>query len=226
VRQVIRTTRIEFFVRFCLVLGTCCVPVAACRPENDDVTRPATDQSPSDPPATAATGDSASSASQPVSDADATGARSTEEGPEQAIRTDGAARARRAALPVRAGEINDITFDDLELDMAIATLFDRSMLTPRAAQLDGQQVRLRGYIFAGGVFQQTGITSFPFVKNTQCKFGPQGLAYCVILVELDEGATADFTTYPVTVEGTLTVRPFDSDGFTWSVYHLQGRRVY
>jgi len=127
---------------------------------------------------------------------------------------------------MRPGVINDITFDDLELDMPVGTMFDRGMLTPRAAQLDGQQVRLRGFIFAGGVFQQTGITNFPFVKNTQCKFGPQGLAYCVILVELVEGVTTDFTTYPVTVEGTLTVAPFNDEGFTWSVYHLQGRRVF
>ena len=129
-------------------------------------------------------------------------------------------------MPLRPGAINDITFDDLELNMPLGTLFDRSMLTPRAAQLDGQQVRLRGFIYAGGVFQQTGITGFPFVKNTQCKFGPQGLAYCVILVDLNEGVTTDFTTYPVTVEGTLTVRPFDSGGFTWSVYHVQGQRVF
>jgi hypothetical protein len=134
--------------------------------------------------------------------------------------------ADRSWRPVRQGAVNDITFDDLELDMPLATLFDRSMLTPRAAELDNQLVRIRGFMFAGGVFQQSGIKSFPLVKNTECKFGPQGLAYCVILVELDEGVTTNFTTYPITVEGTLTVRPFNAGGFTWSVYHLQGRRVY
>ncbi|MHB0958407.1 MAG: DUF3299 domain-containing protein [Pirellulaceae bacterium] len=133
---------------------------------------------------------------------------------------------RSIARPLRPGAMNDITFDDLELDMPLGTLFDRSMLTPRAAQLDGQQVRLRGFIYAGGVFQQSGITSFPLVKNTECKFGPDGLAFCVILVDLDEGVSTEFTTYPVTVEGRLTVRPYDSGGFTWSVYHLQGQRVF
>jgi hypothetical protein len=127
---------------------------------------------------------------------------------------------------MRSGAVNDISFDDLELDMPLGTLFDRGMLTPRAAQLDGQLVRLRGFIYAGGVFQQSGIKSFPFVKNTQCKFGPDGLAFCVILVDLDEGVSTDFTTYPVTVEGRLTVRPYDAEGFTWSVYHVQGRRVF
>jgi hypothetical protein len=147
--------------------------------------------------------------------------------PEVALRSDAATAAtRRAARPLRPGAMNDITFDDLELDMPVGTLFNRSLLTPRAAQLDGQKIRIRGFIFAGGVFQQSGITSFPFVKNTQCKFGPQGLAFCVMLVDLDAGVTTDFTTYPVTVEGTLTVRPYDSDGFTWSVYHVQAQRVY
>lgn len=213
-------------MRFCLVLGACSVPVTACRPGNEDVAAPATGQTSIAPAAAPAVSDVAASVQEPSSDASATGTSATDEGPERATRADSATRARRAVAPVRPGQINDITFDDLELDMAVATLFDRSMLTPRAAQLDGQKVRLRGFIFAGGVFQQTGITSFPLVKNTQCKFGPQGLAYCVILVELDEGVATDFTTYPVTVEGTLTVRPFDSDGFTWSVYHVQGQRVY
>ena len=136
------------------------------------------------------------------------------------------AAAGRSWRPVRQGAVNDITFDDLELDMPPATLFDRSMLTPRAAELDNQLVRIRGFMFAGGVFQQSGIKSFPLVKNTECKFGPQGLAFCVILVELNEGVTTKFTTYSITVEGTLAVRPFNAGGFTWSVYHLQGRRVY
>ena len=120
----------------------------------------------------------------------------------------------------------DITFDDLKLDMPVGTLFDRVMLTPRIEELDGKNVRLRGFIFAGGVFQSTGIKSFPFVMNTQCKFGPQGLAYCVILVELDEGVTTNFTTYPITVEGKLSIRPFNASGFTWSVYHMRGRKVF
>ncbi len=132
----------------------------------------------------------------------------------------------RETQPLDPDKLIDITFDDLKLDMQLGTLFDRSMLTPRAAELDGQRVRLRGFIFAGGVFQQSGIKSFPFVMNTQCKFGPQGLAYCVMLVDLDEGVTTEFTTYPVTVEGRLTVRPYDAGGFTWSVYHMQGQRAY
>jgi hypothetical protein len=205
-----------------------CPALVACRPGDSAMTEQVAVGQGTEPNAQQSTGSEAApaellaprpSAASPVEPA--------ADGPEVASRSvRPAADRRRAAMPLRPGAINDITFDDLELDMPLGTLFDRSMLTPRAAQLDGQKVRLRGFIYAGGVFQQTGITSFPFVKNTQCKFGPQGLAYCVILVDLDEGVTTDFTTYPVTVEGTVTVRPFDSGGFTWSVYHVQGQRAF
>ncbi len=134
-------------------------------------------------------------------------------------------RPRLPQRPIRPGTVNDITFDDLELKMPLDSMFDRKLLTDRAQQLDNQKVRIRGFIFAGGVFRQTGITSFPLVMNTQCKFGPGGFAYCVIMVDLNDGVSTDFTTRPVTVEGTLSVRPFDSAGFTWSVYHIQGTRV-
>ncbi len=136
-----------------------------------------------------------------------------------------ATRPRLPVRPIRPGVVNDITFDDLKLEMAVDTLFDPQLVTDRIRQLDRQKVRIRGFIFAGGVFQQTGITSFPLVMNTQCKFGPGGFAYCVILVDLDDGVTADFTTRPVSVEGTLSIRPYNSGGFTWSVYHLQGHKV-
>jgi hypothetical protein len=155
--------------------------------------------------------------------------RPTSAGPAGAAGAEAAERLGSASEenPGTGGDkIHDITFDDLKLDMPVGTLFERSMLTPRVRELDGEQVRLRGFIFAGGVFQSSGIKSFPFVMNTQCKFGPQGLAYCVVLVELDEGVTTDFTTKPITVEGKLTVEPFNAQGFTWSVYHMQGHKVY
>lgn len=136
------------------------------------------------------------------------------------------APARPPIRRVGPDGVMDITFDDLALDMPVGTLFTEELLTPRVKELDGKHVRLRGFIFAGGVFQTTGITDFLFVMNTQCKFGPQGLAYCVIMVNLDEGVTTDFTTLPITVEGKLTVRPYNDQGFTWSVYHMQGTRVY
>ena len=222
-----RTDRLYVLLRLAAV-SCVCSALVACRPTDQSAANQSAVEQEPKPVAPLSTGsEEAPVESSPPGPVALPPGAPASEGPEVASRSDKATAAmRRAARPLRPGAINDITFDDLELDMPAGTLFNRSMLTPRAAQLDGQKIRIRGFIFAGGVFQQSGITAFPFVKNTQCKFGPQGLAFCVMLVDLDEGVTTDFTTYPVTVEGTLTVRPYDSDGFTWSVYHVQGQRVF
>ena len=120
-----------------------------------------------------------------------------------------------------------ITFDDLELAMKVDSKFTPELLTERVKKLHGQRVSIKGFIYAAGIFQQTGIRKFPLVKNTQCKFGPGGLAYCVILVSLKDDVTTNFTLQPVTVEGILKIEPFEGpDGITWSVYRLEGERVY
>ncbi len=123
------------------------------------------------------------------------------------------------------GRAIPITFDDLQLEMKEDSVFAPALLTARVKQLDGRRVRIRGFIFPA-IFQQTGITRFPLVKNTQCKFGPGGLAHHIILVDLQQGLSTSFTVRPIAVEGRLTVRPFDGpDGMTWTVYHLAGDRV-
>ncbi len=141
--------------------------------------------------------------------------------------TDSAAKSPSAKPRVPSRRPVAVTFDDLELKMQLDTKFDAKLLTDRAKELDGERVSIKGFIYAAGIFQQTGIRRFPLVKNTQCKFGPGGLAYCVILVTLKEGVTTNFTLQPVTVEGILKVEPFDGpDGNTWSVYRMVGERVY
>lgn len=137
-----------------------------------------------------------------------------------------AAKGIRPPPPVPNDDrVIPITFDDLQLEMKEDSVFAASLLTPRVRQLDGQRVRIRGFIFPA-VFQQTGITRFPLVKNTQCKFGPGGLAHHVILVDLQPGLSTSFTVRPIAVEGRLTVRPFDGpDGKAWAVYHLAGEKV-
>ena len=111
--------------------------------------------------------------------------------------------------------------------MKLDSTFTPELLTERVKKLHGQRVSIKGFIYAAGIFQQTGIRKFPLVKNTQCKFGPGGLAYCVILVSLKDDVTTNFTLQPVTVEGILKIEPFEGpDGITWSVYRLEGEQVY
>ena len=118
-----------------------------------------------------------------------------------------------------------ITFDDLKLEMEKDTVFDPSLLTERVKQLDGRRVRVRGFIFPS-VFQQTGITSFPLIKNLQCKFGPGGQAHHIVLVEMKPGLSTDFTVRPIAVEGILSVKPWAGpDGNTWALYHMLGEAV-
>jgi hypothetical protein len=118
-----------------------------------------------------------------------------------------------------------ITFDDLELEMKEDSVFDRSLLTDRVEQLLGHKVRIRGFIYPS-IMQQTGITSFPLVKNTECKFGPGGVAHHIIVVDMHAGSSTSFTVRPIAVEGALSVRPWDgADGNTWAVYHMVGEKV-
>jgi hypothetical protein len=118
-----------------------------------------------------------------------------------------------------------ITFDDLQLELEPDSLFDPAMLTDRVRELDGRRVRIRGFIFPS-VFQQTGITSFPLIKNLECKFGPGGQSHHIILVEMKPNRSTSFTVRPVAVQGILSVRPWNGpDGNTWALYHLAGEKV-
>jgi len=118
-----------------------------------------------------------------------------------------------------------ITFDDLELKMEKDSVFDRSLLTDRVKELMGRKVRIRGFIYPS-IMQQSGITEFPLVKNTQCKFGPGGIAHHLIVVKMQEGASAEFTVRPIAVEGLLSLRPVKGyDDNTWAIYHIVGEKV-
>ncbi len=135
-------------------------------------------------------------------------------------------QTKRPLKKLDPNKLENITFDDLKLEMKADTKFTEEMKTDRVRQLDGQLVSLKGFIYAGTIFQTKGIKQFQFVMNTRCKFGPGGEAWCVVNVELDKGVKTDFTTRPVTLEGRLKVDPFQGpDGNTWAVYSLQGRKV-
>lgn len=139
-----------------------------------------------------------------------------------------AAKNRKPSVPQRSrttGGRFDITFDDLKLELPAGALFRDEVLTERVKELDQNRVKLSGFIHAGSIFQQKGISEFVFVMNPECKFGPDGEAFCVVLVQLAEGQTTDFTLKPFAVEGDLAVDPFNQDGVTWSVYRITNGKV-
>ncbi len=122
--------------------------------------------------------------------------------------------------PVRPGEAQKITFDDLNLGMREDMVFRPFLVTDRVKELDGTRVRITGFIH-GGAAGTKGIREFVLLKNTECKFGAGGQADHLAMVYLTPGETAKYQVEAVKVEGVLKVKPFEGpDGNTWSVYDL------
>jgi hypothetical protein len=125
----------------------------------------------------------------------------------------------------RSDAVKEVTFDTVKLELKKGDAFDPSLLTDKVKELDGRQIRIRGYILPS--FQQTGIKQFVLVRdNMECCFGPGALLHDCILVEMIAPATAEFTVRPVSVEGTFSVREVKGpDGKHLAIYHLDGKEV-
>ena len=62
--------------------------------------------------------------------------------------------------------------------------------------------------------------------NMECCFGPGAALHDCIVVEMEKGATTDFTVRPVTVEGKFSIKQLDGpDGKTLAIYRLDGKSV-
>jgi len=122
-------------------------------------------------------------------------------------------------------KIERITFDDLNCGIQANIVFREWMLTPRAKELDGQRVRLAGYMLVDDS-QRKNIEEFVLLKNTECKFGPDGQADHLALIKFGNDNTADYTTRPIDVIGTLRFNPFQGpDGFTWAIYEIEAEKT-
>ena len=126
----------------------------------------------------------------------------------------------------RAGDQEfDKTFDDLRFDIAVGAPFRREMLTESINALDGQPIRIRGFILPTP--QKRGIKQFVLVRdNQECCFGPGAALFDCILVEMQEGGTAEYTIRPVAVTGTFNIQEFKGpDGQHLAIYHIAGEQV-
>lgn len=131
--------------------------------------------------------------------------------------------SRRALRSADGVEV--ITFDDLNIGMQQDMVFREFLLNDRVKELEGQRVRLIGYMH-GGQSQLKDIKEFVLLRNTECKFGPGGLADHLVRVLLKGDVGANYSTNAIQVEGVLKVAPFQGpDGNTWSVYDLAGEKV-
>lgn len=107
----------------------------------------------------------------------------------------------------------EITFDDLKFDIEKGGEFKKEMITKEIEDLNKKTVKLRGFILPTSVFQQSGIKQFVLVRdNQECCFGPGAALYDCVIVEMQAGKTANFSTRVVSVKGKLEI---DSESFQY-----------
>ena len=119
--------------------------------------------------------------------------------------------------------LKDISFDTIKFEIEKDAPFKRDMLTKEIVALEGQLVRIRGYMLPS--FQQSGIKKFVLVRdNMECCFGPGAALYDCVIIEMKGAASAEFTVRPIAVEGVFKVSEFKGpDGKHLAIYHIDGR---
>lgn len=119
----------------------------------------------------------------------------------------------------------DKTFDDIKFDIEPDAPYDNSLLTDAIRELDGQRIRIRGYILPTA--RKRGLKEFVLVRdNQECCFGPGAALFDCILVNMKPNQTAEFSVRPVAVEGEFKLSEFiGPDGSPWSIYLLHGEAV-
>jgi hypothetical protein len=138
-----------------------------------------------------------------------------------------AASAAAAEQPVSTSQNETMRLDWMELNIPLGPEedFQPWMLSTRIKSLDGQQVRITGYMHPG-VAQKDHIREFVLIKHVGCEFGVEGQPQHVILVELGGKLRTTLTTGAVTVEGRFAVNPFTgADGRTWALYRLAANQI-
>jgi hypothetical protein len=133
--------------------------------------------------------------------------------------------AKTVALEKAGDRPYDKTFDDIRFDIQPGDPFHRDMLPEVIESLAGKRIRIRGYILPTA--QKRGIKQFVLVRdNQECCFGPGAALYDCILVEMQGGATAEFSIRPIAVEGTFDIREVKGlDGKHLAIYYLSAESV-
>ncbi len=132
-----------------------------------------------------------------------------------------------ARIVFRKDGTADVSFDSLKFEIEPTEEYNDAMMTDKIKALDGKRIVIHGYILPGSVYRDTGIKEFVLIRdNQQCCFGPGAKLYHNMQVEMQEGTSANFSTFPVTVQGEFHIRPWHApDGKCYSVYHLTAESV-
>lgn len=124
------------------------------------------------------------------------------------------------------GRAKNVTFDTIKFPMPDPKSrdFKPEYLTDSIRQLNGNRVRIRGFILPTFVDE---FAQFQLVRdNAECCYGPGAALYDSVAINLEEGKTTRFVVRPVTVEGTFEIREvIGPDNKHWSVYHITATKV-
>ncbi len=126
------------------------------------------------------------------------------------------------SVPTRSADGKfDITFDHIKFDIPEDQPYSSAMLTDQIRQLDGQQVKLRGYIRPS--FKQRDLKNFIFVRDDkECCFGPGAALFDCVVVKLAKGKETDYTVRPVAVSGKFILKEYQGpDGNVWAIYRMK-----
>lgn len=97
-------------------------------------------------------------------------------------------------------------------------------IPPDVRQLDGMQVRLRGYMVL--LSQSDRITRFALVPTLgSCCYGQPPALEHIVMVACPEGKAAKYTQDEIIVQGTLHVREQRDDGQLVSLYEVAAKSV-
>ena len=119
----------------------------------------------------------------------------------------------------------DISFDNIKFDIPEGEPYSPDMLTDQVRSLDGQEVKLRGYIRPS--FKQRDLKNFIFVRdNKECCFGPGAALFDCVVVKLAKDEKTDYTVRPVAVTGKFVLKEYTGpDGNVWAIYRLKNAAV-
>lgn len=129
------------------------------------------------------------------------------------------------AAAIAPAEPARVTWDQLDIGIQAESKFEPWMMTTLIKSLEGQTVRITGYMH-GGIAVKEGIREFILLRNIDCPYGRQGEAHHVIAVQLAADERTKYSQQALTVVGVFRIRPYDGpDGSTWSLYALDEARV-
>jgi len=114
--------------------------------------------------------------------------------------------------PVDKNRLRNITFDSLKFEMEKAEKFEREMLSPAIEKLDGQRIRIKGYMLPTSL--QSGLTRFILVRdNLECCFGPGAALFDSVAVNMADGETTKYSYPPIAIEGTFRIHLVENPFF-------------